>query len=157
MLSRVLRARWIVVGVLVALVGLGAIGKVTQAAGPYGYRAAEVAVGGAVYCWPVAVTEAEQERGFAGDGRPWYPLVYEYQQPRVALFWMKGTAIRLVGAWIGVNGKVLGTWRGAPYSREPVPSPGVVLGVIEYPPRWPVPRKGEMVRLLGPCHRVGAL
>ena len=84
----------------------------------------------------LAVTPAEQERGlmFRKSLAPDRGMLFPYQPPRRAAFWMKNTLIPLDIIYIAPNGRVLSIARNAvPHDETPLPSGGVVGGVLEIP------------------------
>jgi len=82
----------------------------------------------------LAVTRAEQERGlmFRKSLAPDRGMLFPYKPPRPAAFWMKNTLIPLDIIYIAPNGRVLSIARNAvPHDETPLPSGGVVGGVLE--------------------------
>jgi uncharacterized protein len=82
----------------------------------------------------LAVTKAEQERGlmFRKSLAPDRGMLFPYNPPRPAAFWMKNTLIPLDIIYIAPNGRVLSIARNAvPHDQTPLPSGGVVGGVLE--------------------------
>lgn len=82
----------------------------------------------------VARTSAEQARGLmfrtalgANEG-----MIFPMNPPRHASFWMRNTVIPLDIIYIGTDGRVMNMWENTvPYSEEPLPSNGMVKGVLE--------------------------
>lgn len=84
----------------------------------------------------LAVTKAEQERGlmFRKSLAPDRGMLFAYNPPQRAAFWMKNTLIPLDILYIAPDGRVLSIARNAvPHDETPIPSGGVVRGVIEIP------------------------
>lgn len=82
----------------------------------------------------LAVTPAEQERGlmFRKSLAPDHGMLFPYNPPRPAAFWMKNTLIPLDIIYIGPDGRVLSIARNAvPHDETPLPSGGAVRGVLE--------------------------
>jgi uncharacterized protein len=82
----------------------------------------------------LAVTPAEQERGlmFRKALAPDRGMLFPYNPPRPAAFWMKNTLIPLDILYIGPDGRVLSIARNAvPHDETPLPSGGAVRGVLE--------------------------
>jgi uncharacterized membrane protein (UPF0127 family) len=82
----------------------------------------------------LAVTRAEQERGlmFRKSLAPDRGMLFPYNPPRPAAFWMKNTLIPLDIIYIGPDGRVLSIARNAvPHDETPLPSGGPVRGVLE--------------------------
>jgi len=82
----------------------------------------------------IADTDAARERGLmfrkhlAGDRG----MLFDFKTPQTVAFWMKNTLIPLDMVFIAPNGRVLSIARNAtPMSETPIPSDGVVLGVLE--------------------------
>ena len=84
----------------------------------------------------LAVTKAEQARGlmFRKSLAPDRGMLFPYNPPQRAAFWMKNTLIPLDILYIGPDGRVLSIARNAvPHDETPIPSGGVVRGVLEIP------------------------
>lgn len=84
----------------------------------------------------LAVTKAEQARGlmFRKSMAPDRGMLFPYNPPQRAAFWMKNTLIPLDILYIGPDGRVLSIARNAvPHDETPIPSGGVVRGVLEIP------------------------
>ncbi len=84
----------------------------------------------------LAITKAEQERGlmFRKSLAPDRGMLFPYNPPRPAAFWMKNTLIPLDIVYIGPDGRVLSIARNAvPHDETPIPSGGVIRGVLEIP------------------------
>jgi len=84
----------------------------------------------------LAVTRAEQARGlmFRKSLAPDRGMLFPYNPPQRAAFWMKNTLIPLDILYIGPDGRVLSIARNAvPHDETPIPSGGVVGGVLEIP------------------------
>lgn len=82
----------------------------------------------------IAATRPEQERGlmFRKSLAPDRGMLFTYAKPQPAAFWMKNTLIPLDIIYIAPNGRVLSIVRNAqPHSETPMPSGGVILGVLE--------------------------
>lgn len=82
----------------------------------------------------VAGTVQEQAKGLmfrnamgANEG-----MIFPMAPPRSASFWMRNTLIPLDIIFVGVDGRITNIWENAvPYSEEPLPSTGLVKGVLE--------------------------
>lgn len=84
----------------------------------------------------LAVTKAEQERGlmFRKSLAPDRGMLFPYNPPQRAAFWMKNTLIPLDILYIAPDGRVLSIARNAvPHDETPLPSGGIVRGVLEIP------------------------
>ncbi len=84
----------------------------------------------------LAVTKAEQERGlmFRKSLAPDRGMLFPYNPPQRAAFWMKNTLIPLDIIYIAPDGRVLSIARNAvPHDETPIPSGGVIRGVLEIP------------------------
>jgi uncharacterized membrane protein (UPF0127 family) len=84
----------------------------------------------------LAVTKAEQQRGlmFRKSLAPDRGMLFPYNPPQRAAFWMKNTLIPLDILYIAPDGRVLSIARNAvPHDETPLPSGGVVRGVLEIP------------------------
>lgn len=85
------------------------------------------------YSVEVAATSAEQECGMmyreriaAGTG-----MLFPFQPPKEAAFWMKNTPSALDIIFVGPDDRVISVGNGVPFSRELVPSGGVTANVVE--------------------------
>jgi uncharacterized membrane protein (UPF0127 family) len=84
----------------------------------------------------LAVTKAEQARGlmFRKALAPDRGMLFPYNPPQPAAFWMKNTLIPLDILYIAPDGRVLSIARNAvPHDQTPLPSGGLVRGVLEIP------------------------
>lgn len=84
----------------------------------------------------LATTKAEQERGlmFRKSLAPDRGMLFPYNPPQRAAFWMKNTLIPLDILYIAPDGRVLSIARNAvPHDETPIPSGGVIRGVLEIP------------------------
>ena len=84
----------------------------------------------------LAVTKAQQERGlmFRKSLAPDRGMLFPYNPPQRAAFWMKNTLIPLDILYIAPDGRVLSIARNAvPHDETPIPSGGVIRGVLEIP------------------------
>lgn len=82
----------------------------------------------------IAATPAQQQRGlmFRKALAPDRGMLFTYDRPQPAAFWMKNTLIPLDILYIAANGRVLSIARNTqPHSLTPIPSGGPVLGVLE--------------------------
>ncbi|PVM82061.1 DUF192 domain-containing protein [Caulobacter endophyticus] len=82
----------------------------------------------------IAATEAEQRKGlmFRKVLAPDRGMLFVYRKPQRAAFWMKNTLIPLDILYIGADGGILSMVRNArPHDEMPLPSGGLVLGVLE--------------------------
>ena len=92
--------------------------------------------GSAKFTVELAVSRAEQERGlmFRKSLAPDRGMLFPYNPPQRAAFWMKNTLIPLDIIYIAPNGRVLSIARNAvPHDETPLPSGGVIGGVLEIP------------------------
>lgn len=81
----------------------------------------------------VAASTEEQARGLmfrtemgADEG-----MIFPMNPPRTASFWMKNTVIPLDIIYVGTDGRILNIAAAQPYDETPLPSAGVVKGVLE--------------------------
>jgi len=84
----------------------------------------------------LAVTKAEQARGlmFRKSLAPDRGMLFPYDPPQRAAFWMKNTLIPLDIVYIAPDGRVLSIARNAvPHDETPLPSGGIIRGVLEIP------------------------
>jgi uncharacterized membrane protein (UPF0127 family) len=59
-------------------------------------------------------------------------MLFHFQEPEHASFWMRNTVISLDIIFIGVDGRILNiAERTTPYSEAPVPAVGLTRGVLE--------------------------
>ncbi|HEX8902963.1 DUF192 domain-containing protein [Vitreimonas sp.] len=59
-------------------------------------------------------------------------MLFHFQQPEHASFWMRNTMISLDIIFVGTDGRVLNiAGRTTPYSDAPIPSSGLTRGVLE--------------------------
>jgi uncharacterized membrane protein (UPF0127 family) len=59
-------------------------------------------------------------------------MLFHFQQPEHASFWMRNTMISLDIIFVGTDGRVLNiAERTTPYSDAPIPSSGLTRGVLE--------------------------
>ncbi|MBY0565175.1 MAG: DUF192 domain-containing protein [Hyphomonadaceae bacterium] len=59
-------------------------------------------------------------------------MLFHFQEPEYASFWMRNTVISLDIIFIGVDGRILNiAERTTPYSEEGIPSVGLTRGVLE--------------------------
>jgi uncharacterized protein len=82
----------------------------------------------------IADDEAERNRGLMfreplPDDRG---MLFHFQEPEMASFWMRNTPSSLDIIFIGVDGRILNIGeRTTPYSDDPVPAVGLTRGVLE--------------------------
>jgi uncharacterized protein len=82
----------------------------------------------------IADDEAERNRGLMfrdplPDDRG---MLFEFQQPEMASFWMRNTPSSLDIIFIGVDGRILNIAdHTSPYSEAGIPAAGMTLGVLE--------------------------
>ncbi len=84
----------------------------------------------------LAITKAQQARGlmFRQSLAPDHGMLFPYNPPQVAAFWMRNTLISLDIVYIAPDGRVLSIARNAaPHDETPIPSGGVIGGVLEIP------------------------
>ncbi|HYD85904.1 MAG TPA: DUF192 domain-containing protein [Vitreimonas sp.] len=82
----------------------------------------------------IADTEEERARGlmFRPPLPDNYGMLFHFQQPERASFWMRNTPSSLDIIFIGVDGRILNiAERTTPYSLESVPAVGLTRGVLE--------------------------
>lgn len=82
----------------------------------------------------IADTEETRNRGlmFRKSLAPDKGMLFDFKTPREAAFWMKNTLIPLDIIFITQDGRILTIARNAvPHSEVPIPSGGVILGVLE--------------------------
>jgi uncharacterized membrane protein (UPF0127 family) len=111
----------------------------------------QVSIAGRTACWPIASSEAAQERGLMGVRPVRYPMVFPYSQPTSPTYWMKDTPAALTGVWVGASGRVIGYWHGQPFSETGHEPPSPISAVIEFPAGAPVPPLGTAVHLGAAC------
>jgi len=59
-------------------------------------------------------------------------MLFHFQEPEMASFWMRNTVISLDIIFIGIDGRILNVAsRTTPYSEEPIPASGMTRGVLE--------------------------
>ena len=90
--------------------------------------------GGESFTVEVADDAAERSRGlmFRESLDPAAGMLFVYESPRRASFWMKNTLIPLDIIYIQADGTVLSIARNTtPLSEAPIPSGGPVVGVLE--------------------------
>ena len=82
----------------------------------------------------IADDEAERNRGLMyreslADDRG---MLFHFQQPEMASFWMRNTILSLDIIFIGPDGRILNIAdHTTPYSEEPIPAAGLTRGVLE--------------------------
>lgn len=81
----------------------------------------------------VAATPAQQEKGlmFATSLPDDGGMIFPYQPPQAASFWMKNTLIPLDIIFIGVGGKIVRITEAKALDETPLPSGAPVIGVLE--------------------------
>lgn len=82
----------------------------------------------------IADTEAERQKGmmFRKEAPPDRGMLFDMGRPQEAAFWMKNTLIPLDIIYIQPDGTILSIARNTtPLSEAPIPSGGVILGVLE--------------------------
>jgi uncharacterized membrane protein (UPF0127 family) len=59
-------------------------------------------------------------------------MLFDFKRPQQTAFWMRNTLIPLDILFIAADGRIVSIARNAvPHSEVPIPSGGVVLGVLE--------------------------
>lgn len=82
----------------------------------------------------IADDDAERARGLMfreslADDRG---MLFHFQQPERASFWMRNTPLSLDIIFIGLDGRILNiAERTTPYSEAPIPAVGLTRGVLE--------------------------
>lgn len=82
----------------------------------------------------IADDDAERARGLMfreslADDRG---MLFHFQQPERASFWMRNTPLSLDIIFIGLDGRILNiAERTTPYSEAPIPAAGLTRGVLE--------------------------
>ncbi len=82
----------------------------------------------------IADNDASREQGlmFRKSLGPDKGMLFDFKRPQETAFWMKNTLIPLDILYIAADGRIVSIARNAvPYSEVPIPSGGVVLGVLE--------------------------
>jgi len=82
----------------------------------------------------IADTEEERNRGlmFRREMAPDHGMLFDFDPPEPASFWMRNTHLSLDLIFIGVDGRILNiAERATPYSDAPIPSAGMTRGVLE--------------------------
>lgn len=90
--------------------------------------------GPARFTLELALTPEEQARGlmFRTDLAPDHGMLFVYDPPRRALFWMKNTPLSLDMIFIAEDGRVESVAaETVPYSTETIPSKGEVRAILE--------------------------
>jgi uncharacterized membrane protein (UPF0127 family) len=120
---------------VLALAWLGLAGPIA-AATPLRVERLEIlaASGPVVFQVEIADTDASREQGlmFRKNLGPNKGMLFDFKRPQQAAFWMKNTLIPLDILYIAADGRIVSIARNAvPHSEVPIPSGGVVLGVLE--------------------------
>jgi uncharacterized membrane protein (UPF0127 family) len=123
------------------LLALGACAQSENKAGEAGEAAMETeqltidtASGPVRFTVEIADDDAERARGLMfreslADDRG---MLFHYQEPEHASFWMRNTIISLDIIFIGVDGRILNiAERTTPYSEQGIPAAGLTRGVLE--------------------------
>jgi uncharacterized membrane protein (UPF0127 family) len=81
----------------------------------------------------VAATFEQQEKGlmFRRSLEPNEGMIFPYDPPQPASFWMKNTLIPLDIVFIRADGRIARITRGEPLSLTPLPSGEPIAGVLE--------------------------
>jgi uncharacterized membrane protein (UPF0127 family) len=82
----------------------------------------------------IADDDAERARGlmFRESLADNHGMLFHFQEPEHASFWMRNTIISLDIIFIGVDGRILNiAERTTPYSDAPIPAAGLTRGVLE--------------------------
>jgi uncharacterized membrane protein (UPF0127 family) len=82
----------------------------------------------------IADDDAERRRGlmFRESLADDHGMLFYFQRPEMASFWMRNTIISLDIIFIGVDGRILNiAERTTPYSEEGIPAAGLTRGVLE--------------------------
>jgi uncharacterized membrane protein (UPF0127 family) len=82
----------------------------------------------------IADDDAERARGLMFRERlaDNHGMLFHFQEPEHASFWMRNTIISLDIIFIGVDGRILNiAERTTPYSEAPIPATGLTRGVLE--------------------------
>jgi len=120
---------------LLAMAWLGLAGH-GQAATPLRVERLQIvaASGPVAFQVEIADTDASREQGlmFRKNLAPDKGMLFDFKTPRQTAFWMKNTLIPLDILYIAADGRIVSIARNAvPHSEVPIPSGGVVLGVLE--------------------------
>ena len=120
---------------LLALAWLGLAGPIA-AATPLRVERLEIlaASGPVVFQVEIADTDASRAQGlmFRKNLAPNKGMLFDFKRPQETAFWMKNTLIPLDILYIAADGRIVSIARNAvPHSEVPIPSGGVVLGVLE--------------------------
>ena len=126
---------------LAVMLGLGACAQSETETGGSGEAAVETeqvtidtANGPVRFTVEIADDEAERTRGLMfreslADDRG---MLFHFQEPEHASFWMRNTYISLDIIFIGVDGRILNiAERTTPYSEQGIPASGLTRGVLE--------------------------
>ena len=134
---------WLALVVSLLLVANGAYQLISAHTVSYSWY--EFQIGGRPACLPTAETPAARAHGLMGVSHP-VPMVFVFDPPQVAAFWMKDTPEPLTGAWVAAaSNRVVGYWHGIPNSLVNHVAPRPVRYVIEYPRGWSPPPLGTAV------------
>ncbi len=82
----------------------------------------------------IADDDAERARGlmFRRSLADDHGMLFHFQQPEMASFWMRNTIISLDIIFIGLDGRILNiAEHTTPYSEESIPAVGLTRGVLE--------------------------
>ena len=82
----------------------------------------------------IADNEATRERGlmFRTSMAPGRGMLFDFKHPQPVAFWMRNTLIPLDMIFIAADGRIVSIARNAvPHDETPIPSGGVILGVLE--------------------------
>ncbi len=109
-------------------------GAVSEAGLPIEVLTIETANGAVRFNVEIADDEAERNRGLmfreslADDAG----MLFEFQEPEYASFWMRNTIVSLDIIFIGVDGRILNIAdHTTPFSEAAVPAAGLTRGVLE--------------------------
>ncbi len=81
----------------------------------------------------IAADDPSRERGlmYVRALPPGQGMLFLFDEPQYAAFWMKNTYLPLDLIFIAKDGQVVNVARGKPHSLNPIPSAGPVTGVLE--------------------------
>lgn len=123
-------------GLLAALLALSACAAGADAPDKVKLEPLTVITAAGSHAFEVEIADNDQERAlglmYRDSIAPDRGMLFVFKPPRDVAFWMKNTRIPLDMIFIGQDGRIVNIAANAtPYSLDPVPSDGAVLGVLE--------------------------